>query len=216
MQECPARRFFTMSSATLYRWSGIVLLVGSLLGVIELILSAILYPGHNLTPQQVLSTPFTIVVSLFLIWALLLAMGLPGLYLRQATRAGALGFAGFVLLSLGVLLGVWPLLTSRSPSFRTWHSRLQSCSHQEGPGRIPGFCCGFSPRASCLSSETSCLGLPPGVPGSFHAGRGFFSSSPGFCFSSRSLLSLLPSVISSISPAMRPSSWRWHGAGTCL
>ncbi|HCJ35422.1 MAG TPA: hypothetical protein DHV65_14155, partial [Ktedonobacter sp.] len=29
----------------------------------------------------------------------------PGLYLRQARRAGRLGFVGFVLLSLGVLLG---------------------------------------------------------------------------------------------------------------
>src|SRR5260370_14379360 len=95
-QEYPARRFFTMSSATLYRWSGIVLLVGSLLGVIGSILDTVL---PNETAQQVLSTPFTIDASLFLAWALLLTMGLPGLYLRQATRAGALGFAGFVLLS---------------------------------------------------------------------------------------------------------------------
>jgi len=101
-QEYPARRFCIMSSATLYRWSGIVLLVGSLLGVIGSILDTML---PNETAQQVLSTPFTIDASLFLAWALLLAMGLPGLYLRQATRAGALGFAGFVLLSLGVLLG---------------------------------------------------------------------------------------------------------------
>jgi len=40
-----------MSSATLYRWSGIVLLVGGLLGVIGSILSAILYPSNNLTAQ---------------------------------------------------------------------------------------------------------------------------------------------------------------------
>lgn len=94
-----------MSSATLYRWSGIVLLVGSLLGVIVSIMSAILYPGHTLTSQQVLATSWTIAASLFLAWPLLLAMSMPGLYVRQATRAGALGFAGFVLLSLGVLLG---------------------------------------------------------------------------------------------------------------
>ncbi|HAE83321.1 MAG TPA: hypothetical protein DEV72_09260 [Ktedonobacter sp.] len=94
-----------MSSATLYRWSGIVLLLGALLGVIVSILDTVLYPGSNETAQQVLSTPFTIDASLFLVWALLLAMGLPGLYLRQARRAGRLGFVGFVLLSLGVLLG---------------------------------------------------------------------------------------------------------------
>jgi len=87
-----------MSSATLYRWSGIVLLLGALLGVIVSILDSVLYPGSNETAQQVLSPPFTIDASLFLVWALLLAMGLPGLYLRQATRTGVLGFVGFVLI----------------------------------------------------------------------------------------------------------------------
>jgi hypothetical protein len=94
-----------MSSRMLYRWSGIVLLVGSLLGVIGSILDTVLSTGQNQTAQQILSTPFTIDASLFLAWALLLVMALPGLYLRQATRAGALGFVGFVLLSLGLLLG---------------------------------------------------------------------------------------------------------------
>lgn len=94
-----------MSSTTLYRWSGIALLIGSLIGVIGSILSAVLYPDQNLTSQQVLGTPFTIAASLFLIWSLLLAMSLPGFYLRQATRAGVMGFIGFVLLLLGILLG---------------------------------------------------------------------------------------------------------------
>jgi hypothetical protein len=105
-QEYPVRRFFTMSSQTLYRWSGIILLVGGLLGLVGSILDTVLYPsGHNQTAQQILSTPFIIDASLFLAWALLLALDLPGLYLRQAARAGALGFAGFVLVLLGVLLG---------------------------------------------------------------------------------------------------------------
>lgn len=114
-----------MSSATLYRWSGIVLLIGGLLGVICSMLSAILYPSNNLTAQQVLSTPFIIVAVLFLAWGLLLTLGLPGLYLRQATRAGRLGFAGFVLLCLGLLLGgvgfaivqitIYPYLAQSAP-----------------------------------------------------------------------------------------------------
>ena len=66
-----------MSSSTLYRWSGIVLLVGGLLGLVESLLSAVLYPGHNSTSQQILSAPWLIVASLFLAWALLLTMGLP-------------------------------------------------------------------------------------------------------------------------------------------
>src|SRR5215468_6045104 len=114
-----------MSSATLYRWSGIVLLVGSLLGVIVSILSAILYPGHTLTAQQVLSTSWTIAAPLFLAWSLMVAMSLPGLYLRQAARAGKLGFAGFVLSSFGILLGgvafgsvqvtIYPYLAQSAP-----------------------------------------------------------------------------------------------------
>jgi signal transduction histidine kinase len=55
-----------MSSATLYRWSGIALLVGSLIGAIGTILDTVLYPSHDLTAQQVLSTPFAIDASLFL------------------------------------------------------------------------------------------------------------------------------------------------------
>ena len=93
-----------MSSQTLYRWSGIVLLVGSLIGVIGSFLDAVLYFGTNPTPQQTLSIPFAIDSSLFLAWALLLTLGLPGLYLRQAARAGVLGFVGFVLIFFGMLL----------------------------------------------------------------------------------------------------------------
>ena len=114
-----------MSSTTLYRWSGIVLLVGSLLGVIASILDSVLNPSHDLTAQQFLSTPFTIIASLFLVWSLLLAMSLPGFYLRQAARAGALGFVGFVLFWLALLLGCvafasaqvidWPYLAQYAP-----------------------------------------------------------------------------------------------------
>ena len=115
-----------MSSATLYRWSGIVLLVGGLIGIIGTILDVVVFPNHNLTPQQVLGTAFTIDVILFLAWSLLLTLGLPGLYLRQAARGGKLGFAGFVLFSLGLLLGgvafgivqatVFPYLAQSAPT----------------------------------------------------------------------------------------------------
>jgi|SRR5579872_5923787 len=115
-----------MSSATLYRWSGIVLLIGGLIGIMGTILDTIVFPDHNLTPQQVLGTAFTIDVILFVVWSLLLTLGLPGLYLRQAARAGKLGFAGFVLFSFGLLLGcvgfgivqatVFPYLAQSAPT----------------------------------------------------------------------------------------------------
>jgi len=114
-----------MSSASLYRWSGFALLIGSIIGIAGTIFDTAIIPDHNLTVQQALSTSFTIDASLFLVWSVLLVMGLPGAYLRQATRAGALGFAGFVLLSLGLLLGGvafstvqvtdWPYLAQFAP-----------------------------------------------------------------------------------------------------
>ena len=114
-----------MSSATLYRWSGIALLAGSIIGLLGTILDTVLYPSHDLTAQQVLSTSFAIDVSLFLVWSVLLVLGLPGPYLRQAKRTGALGFAGYVLLSLALLLGGvafgivqvtdWPYLAESAP-----------------------------------------------------------------------------------------------------
>lgn len=94
-----------MSSTTLYRLSGISLLVGSLLGVIWSILNAVLYPGHQETAQQILSFPWMLVASLYLAGYLLLALGLPGMYRRQAARTGGWGVVGFVLILVSVLMG---------------------------------------------------------------------------------------------------------------
>jgi hypothetical protein len=94
-----------MPSRILYRWSGGTLLVGGLLSLVSSILSAFLYPGNNTTPEQILSTPWLLGEVILFIGILLISMGFPGCYLRQAGRAGGLGFAGFVLLWLGLLLG---------------------------------------------------------------------------------------------------------------
>lgn len=91
-----------MSPTTLYRWSAVALILGSLLGAAGSVLDTVL-PSE--TAQQVASGPFLIDAAVFLAWSVLIALGLPGLYLRQASRAGVLGFTGFLILSLGVLLG---------------------------------------------------------------------------------------------------------------
>ena len=93
-----------MSSRTLYRLSGGTLIAGSLLILISSIVSNVLYPGHNTTPQQDLSLPWLLVTLVILIGSLLFVIGLPGIYLRQAARAGTLGIIGFILLFLGILL----------------------------------------------------------------------------------------------------------------
>ena len=93
-----------MSSTTLYRLSGGTLIIGSLLILINTVLSSVLFPGHSSTPQQVVSLPWQLVILSVLIGSLLFVIGLPGMYLRQASRAGTLGLVGFILLFLGILL----------------------------------------------------------------------------------------------------------------
>src|SRR3989442_8697876 len=123
----PARRFYIMSSRTLYRLSGGALIAGSLLILISSIVGAVLFPGHSSTPQQVLSLPWLLMTLITLIGSLLFVIGLPGMYLHQAGRAGVLGLVGFILLFLAILLEgaafssvqvvVLPFLAQKAPQF---------------------------------------------------------------------------------------------------
>ena len=91
-----------MSSTSLYRMSGLALVIGAVFGILGNVLGNILYPGND--PQQY-SSPLWLVISLMgLVGPLLLAVGLPGIVVRQAERAGRLGFIGFVLTLIGAFL----------------------------------------------------------------------------------------------------------------
>jgi hypothetical protein len=81
------------------------LIASSILLIIEDVLSSVMCPGHNCTLQQELSLPWLLVTLMFLIGSLPFVIGLPGMYLRQAGRAGVLGFVGFILLFFALLLG---------------------------------------------------------------------------------------------------------------
>ncbi len=87
-----------MSSVTLYRASGLALLLGAVLFIVGSILS---FAGAPLTPLWLVMT------GMWISGMVLLLLGLPGIVARQAPRAGWLGFAGFLLTFLG-----WFLLTS--------------------------------------------------------------------------------------------------------
>jgi hypothetical protein len=116
-----------MSSGTLYRWSGLVLLLGGLVGVVGAVLVTLLFPGHNHQPQEVLSGSWPWVEGLLFVGFVLSTLGVPGLYLRQAGRAGGLGFVGFGLLLVGLLVGgvslgaittfIVPILGQWAPTF---------------------------------------------------------------------------------------------------
>lgn len=85
-----------MSSTTLYRLSGVALIVGSALSIIYLLIQGVFLNGSDLA---------TITGSLSLIssvtgfvGSVLVLLGLPGMYVRQAGRAGILGLLGFLFI----------------------------------------------------------------------------------------------------------------------
>jgi len=84
-----------MSSATLYRLSGIALLIGGSIAVLGTLIQTFLaddYPSPLWIP----------VAACLFVATLLVQIGFPAVYLRQMKRAGALGLLGFILLFCGL------------------------------------------------------------------------------------------------------------------
>jgi len=115
----PARRFFIMSSTTLYRLSGISLLIGGLLAALGAF--PIFFIGD--APGSTIAASIAL---LRVLGGMLIVLGLPGMYLRQAERVGLLGLVGFLftlfyILILGVAgdtinAFVMPFLASQAPA----------------------------------------------------------------------------------------------------
>ena len=84
-----------MSSTTLYRASGLALLLGAVLVIIGLPLSFIFQPDSPLALAM---------IGMWTGGVVLVQLGLPGIVARQASRAGWLGFVGFILLFSGGFL----------------------------------------------------------------------------------------------------------------
>jgi len=90
-----------MSSTTSYRLSGVALLIGGILTAV----------GYSLPPYlsdhdpSALTSPWVLISSLITLFgALLVLLGLPGIYTRQAGRAGILGLLGFLSICYITLL----------------------------------------------------------------------------------------------------------------
>jgi hypothetical protein len=92
-----------MTSANLYRWSGLALLVGAIVAIIGNVLSAVLFPG-NVNPPPSQMTVSTILGLLSLIGQMPALIGLAGLAVRQAREAGGLGLVGYALTFFGGFL----------------------------------------------------------------------------------------------------------------
>ena len=90
-----------MTSTTSYRLSGVALLIGGILTAI----------GYSLPPYlsdndpSALTSPWALISSLITLFgSLLVLLGLPGIYTRQAGRAGILGLLGFLSVWYVILL----------------------------------------------------------------------------------------------------------------
>lgn len=88
-----------MTHRTLYRLSGVALLIGSLCAI----LGFLLHPSGD-NPDNYLGFLWVPASLLILVGALLVALGLPGMYARQAARVGKLGFIGFLLTFVALVL----------------------------------------------------------------------------------------------------------------
>jgi hypothetical protein len=91
-----------MLPIVLYRASGLALLLGTALYFMGTLLNTVLYAGND--PHQYLTPMYAVVTLATLLGIMLLVLGLPGVAVRQAPRAGWLGFIGFTLASLGGFL----------------------------------------------------------------------------------------------------------------
>ncbi len=84
-----------MTSTTLYRLSGIALLIGGAFAAIGALVQTFL-------TEDYLNPLWIPVASLIFIGTLLMQIGLPALYLSQAKHIGTLGLVGFILLFFGL------------------------------------------------------------------------------------------------------------------
>ncbi len=91
-----------MSSTTLYRASGLSLLLGALLGIIGNVVNDLVFSGND--PHQYPNGLWLATSLLGFIGSVLLVLGLPGIGARQAEKAGWLGLVGFVLTIVGGIM----------------------------------------------------------------------------------------------------------------
>lgn len=83
-----------MSSSNLIRWSGLVALIGGVLFVILDVVDFISFGNQPLTEVATTGT-WMIVQGSYIVAAMLITLGLVGLYACQAQRAGTLGLGSF-------------------------------------------------------------------------------------------------------------------------
>ena len=115
-----------MSSTQLFRLSGIILLLGAVVSVIAGVMTLFLNSSLSASPATIQSPLWSTFWSLAFVGIVLILLGLPALYLRQARgRGGVVGLIGVFLVALGSFLGmattayfvsILPLLAAKAPN----------------------------------------------------------------------------------------------------
>lgn len=92
-----------MSSSNLIRWSGLAALVGGLLFIILDVLETLLF-GSLPYAEAAATSAWIIVQGAYIVAAVLISLGLVGLYAHQAEESGTFGLAAFVVTFIGGMM----------------------------------------------------------------------------------------------------------------
>ena len=92
-----------MSSSKLVRWSGLAALAGGVLFIIVTV-AEFLVVGNQPLSEAAVTGAWPAVQGGYVVAAVLIGLGLVGLYARQVQQAGTLGLVAFVVTFVGVLL----------------------------------------------------------------------------------------------------------------
>jgi hypothetical protein len=112
-----------MSSTNLYRYGGLALIVGAVLGIIGEVVTNLVFPGNDPTATQ--NSTYVAFTAILLIGELLLLIGMPSIPARQATHATWLSPVGFALTLAGgimftgftiVTLVIFPWIAQAAPN----------------------------------------------------------------------------------------------------
>jgi hypothetical protein len=115
-----------MPSATLLRLSGLATIIGGVLFALAEIAESIFHPQNQPLSERFAAPSLQAIESASWLASVILLLGLIGLYVRQAQKAGLFGLIAFLVAFLGTALNVgslWsgalllPLLAEVAPDF---------------------------------------------------------------------------------------------------
>lgn len=139
--ETQMNNFTGLSTTKLMRWAGLAAIVS---GILYIIIQP-LHPSDTLS--QVTTLRWSIVHILTLFMDIFALVALAGIYIRQAHKAGLLGFISYILFSLFYVLGIafhfteafiFPALVTESPKFvEGLQGLVTGASSQVDLGAIP-------------------------------------------------------------------------------